>query len=110
MKSNTMKLIESIQSNLEENDLSSLINDAYNGYMEEDPNISEDEKYEMRSVYLYDTFEPETNSQEEAKECYNLLLQKFKDNGYDIYTDNYPWNGQIRTVPDDIAVVIKSIE
>ena len=92
-----------------ENDLSSLIDDAYNGYMEEDPNISDDEKYEMRSVYLYDTFEPETNSQDEAEKCYNLLLQKFKDNGYDIYTDNYPWNGQIRTVPDNIAVAIKSI-
>lgn len=115
----TSNLLESIQSNLKESEnlkeddnIQNLVNNAYDGYITnldyDDNSISKDGNYQRIIISLYDTFEDLDNAAMNL--VYKDLQQKFKDNGWELYVDYYPWNGGFQDVPANCIVAIKEIQ
>ena len=115
----TSNLLESIQSNLKESEnlkeddnIQNLVNNAYDGYITnldyDDNSISKDGNYQRIIISLYDTFEDLDKAAMNL--VYKDLQQKFKDNGWELYVDYYPWNGDFQDVPANCIVAIKEIQ
>ena len=90
--------IKTISSNSDKK-LQNLAQLAYEGYMWNDTDISDDNNYEKLIIDMSDIMDNDL-SEEDNEKAHQVLLDLFEQNGWEVYTEGgaYPWNGQIITV------------
>lgn len=81
---------------------------AYDGYMWDDADISDDNHYEKLIIDMSDIMDTDL-SEEDNEKAHQILLDLFEQNGWEVYTEGgaYPWNGQIITVNPYTAIAIR---
>lgn len=113
----TNALIEALTSNSNEiktissnsnKKLQNLAQLAYEGYMWNDTDISDDNNYEKLIIDMSDIMDNDL-SEEDNEKAHQILLDLFEQNGWEVYTEGgaYPWNGQIITVNPYTAIAIR---
>ena len=99
--------IKTISSNSDKK-LQNLAQLAYEGYMWNDTDISDDNNYEKLIIDMSDIMDNDL-SEEDNEKAHQILLDLFEQNGWEVYTEGgaYPWNGQIITVNPYTAIAIR---
>lgn len=99
--------IKTISSNSDKK-LQNLAQLAYEGYMWNDTDISDDNNYEKLIIDMSDIMDNDL-SEEDNEKTHQILLDLFEQNGWEVYTEGgaYPWNGQIITVNPYTAIAIR---